>query len=64
MKAVALLSECPQCGEERLQHGHDPDELVRALLTGDAIEAYCMACNGRWEMSTAERADVARELNQ
>jgi hypothetical protein len=64
MQNVIILSECPKCGEHRLQHGHDPDELIQQLRTGAAIQAYCMACDERWDISTVERADLARALNE
>ena len=64
MQGVAILSECPKCGEDRIQHGHDEEELIEQLRTGAAIQAYCMACNERWEISTVERAEIARALNE
>ena len=64
MQAVAILSACPKCGEDRIQHGHDEDELIQQLRTGAAIEAYCMACDEHWNISTVERADITRALNK
>jgi hypothetical protein len=64
MQSVAISSECPKCGEDRMQHGHDQDELVQQLRTGAAIQAYCMACDEHWQMSTAERAAIALALNK
>lgn len=64
MQAVPILSECPKCGEDRLQHGHDQEELIQQLRTGAVIQAYCMACDERWDISTTERALIARALNK
>ena len=64
MQDIPISSECPKCGEERLQYGHDQEELLLMIRTGAAIEAYCMACDEHWEMSVEERADIARALNR
>jgi hypothetical protein len=64
MQGVAILSECPKCGEDRIQHGHDEEELIEQLETGAPIRAYCMACDEHWDIPTVERADIARALNK
>lgn len=64
MTDLRIASECPKCGEERIQYGHDDEELVQELRTGAAILAYCMACDEHWEISTEERAEIARALNK
>lgn len=63
IKDVPLSCECPNCGEDRLQYGYDREELLEMLRAGAAIQAYCSACDEHWEMSTEERADIARALN-
>lgn len=64
MKDIPISSECPKCGQERIQFGYDQDELVQALRTGGAIPAYCIACDEHWELSIEERADIARAVKR
>ena len=64
MKGAPISSECPKCGQERVQDGYQKDELVQMLRTGAAIQAYCSTCDHDWEMPPDERADVARALNK
>lgn len=64
MKKMALSAECPKCGHERAQEDYERDELVQLLRSGAPIEAYCGSCDEHWELSTEERADLARALNK
>ena len=57
-------SECPKCGNERVQPGYSSDELVELLREGSDIEAYCVSCDESWQISTEERADLSRALTR
>ncbi len=59
-----ITSECPNCGQERLQDGYERAELVQLLRSGAAIPGYCATCDEQWELSVEERADLARSLNE
>ncbi len=63
-KTAPFSSECPKCSHERAQPGYSPDELLELLEEGAVIEAYCMSCDEHWEVSTEERADLARSLSK
>ena len=64
MKKMSLSAECPKCGQDRRQEDYEPDELVQLLRTGAPIEAHCANCEEYWELSTEDRADLARALNK
>jgi len=64
MKKIPLSAECPKCGQERSQEDYERDELTQLLHTGAPIEAYCGSCDEHWELSTEERADLARALGR
>jgi hypothetical protein len=64
VKKIPVLAECPKCGQERAQEDYERDELAQLLHTGALIEAYCGSCDAHWELSTEERADLARVLNR
>ncbi len=64
MKKIPVSVECPKCGQERRQEDYDHEELAQLLRTGASIEAYCGNCDEHWELSTEERADLARALNK
>ena len=64
MSDLRITSECPNCGEERVQVGYEQSELIQLLRTGAMIDAYCMACDEHWELSVEERADITRLLNR
>ena len=55
-------SECPKCGQERVQGVLSTEELREMLDTGAEIDAYCISCDEHWLISTEERADIARGL--
>jgi hypothetical protein len=57
-------SECPKCGQERLQTGYTREELVALLAAGAELEAYCGSCDAYWPVSTEERADLERTLSR
>ncbi len=57
-----FASECPHCGQERMQPGYARDELRQLIRTGAEIEAHCMSCDEYWPVSVEERADLARVL--
>jgi hypothetical protein len=63
-KKIPVSAECPKCGQERSQEDYEPDELAQLLRSGATIEAYCGSCDERWELSTEERADLARALER
>jgi len=64
MKKISLSAQCPKCGQERRQEDCERDELVQLLRTGAPIEAHCASCEEHWELSTEDRADLARTLNK
>jgi transcription elongation factor Elf1 len=64
MKQLAVSAECPRCGQERSQDDIEREELAQLLRTGAPIEAYCGNCDQHWELSTEERADLARALHK
>jgi len=64
MKKIPASAECPKCGQERRQEEYEGDELSQLLATGAPIEAYCGSCDEHWELSTEERADLARALHK
>jgi hypothetical protein len=55
-------SECPKCGNDRMQPGYTRDELLELLREGSEIEAHCVSCDEHWHVSTDERADLLRAL--
>ena len=59
-----FTSECPNCGQERLQPGVPRDELIQLLRAGAELEAYCASCDEAWPVSVEERADLARALER
>ncbi len=64
MTKLSVSAECPKCGQERSQQDYEREELAQLLRTGAPIEAYCGSCDEHWELSTEERADLARALNK
>ncbi len=40
------------------------EELAELLDTGSDIEVMCLSCDATWEVSTEERADIARALER
>lgn len=58
-----LSSECPNCHQERAVT-YSREELAELLRTGSDIEVMCVSCDTSWELSTDERADVARALER
>ena len=62
--SVQMLSKCSKCGEADIHYEGSLDELVLRLRTGAPMQAHCMACDGRWELSGVERAEIARTLNK
>ena len=59
---TTFSSECPKCGNERMQTGYARDELAELLREGAEIEGYCVSCDEHWQISTEERADLVRAL--
>ena len=59
-----FTSECPNCGQERLQPSYSRDELVQLLRSGAEVEAHCSSCDEYWPISTEERADLDRTLSR
>jgi hypothetical protein len=57
-----FTSECPNCGQERVQPAYASDELIQLLRAGADIEAHCTSCDEYWPISTEERADLERTL--
>ena len=57
-------SECPNCGQERLQAALPHEELVQLLHAGAELEAYCGSCDETWSVSVEERADLTRALER
>jgi hypothetical protein len=57
-------SECPKCGNDRVQPGYSREELIELLREGSEIEAYCVGCDEHWQISTEERADLVRALSK
>ena len=57
-------SECPKCGNERMQPGYSREELIELLREGSEIDAYCVSCDEHWQVSTEERADLVRALSR
>jgi hypothetical protein len=39
-------------------------ELIQLLRTGGSIEAFCMDCDCRWDLSAEEHGILARALNK
>ena len=62
--SAPFSSECPNCGQERVQPGYARDELIQLLASGAEIEAYCSSCDEHWPLSTEERADLDRTLSR
>lgn len=63
MNTVLVSSRCPKCGRDCIQYGHNQEELVQRLRSGEAIRAYCAVCEVFWEISVKERAEIVRGLN-
>jgi len=61
-ESVPFLSRCRACGHPRLQVGYSRERLVRKLVAGVQIDAYCLACDCIWPITARERAWVARGL--
>ena len=61
-QSVQFSAECPRCGSERQQPALDAAELLALLDTGADVDAYCSSCDVTWNISTEERADLARTL--
>jgi len=59
-----VLSECPKCKQDRVQHGYRREELIESLRIGAPIRAYCASCDEEWALSTEELADLGRELTR
>lgn len=41
---IALVSECPRCGDERVQW-YTPGAVQRLLNGGHPVEGYCIMCD-------------------
>lgn len=62
--SAPFSSECPGCGQDRVQTGHDREELAELLSSGSNIEAYCVSCDRWWPISEEERADLSWSLTK
>jgi redox-regulated HSP33 family molecular chaperone len=58
-----ISSECPNCHQERAVT-YSREELAELLQTGSDIEVMCVSCDETWQVSTDERADIARALER
>lgn len=54
-KPVSFFSTCPVCGQQQLQLAYTRRALFSLLKTGNAIDAYCLACDVVWPVSARER---------
>jgi hypothetical protein len=54
-KPVRFLSKCPTCGQQKLQLAYTRRALLRLLETANIIDAYCLACDVVWPVSSEER---------
>jgi hypothetical protein len=59
---IAFLSTCPSCGHPRLQAGYTRGLLRRLIDIDHVIEAYCLACDALWPISTQERAVLCKAV--
>jgi hypothetical protein len=62
VESVPFLSRCPGCGQQRLQVGHSRDHLVRKLVAGMRVDAYCLPCDLVWPIGVRERGGIGRGL--
>jgi hypothetical protein len=62
MGDISFFSMCPACKHARLQNGYARAELVAALDTGRAIDAYCLMCDVVWPTDAQERFLIAARL--
>jgi len=60
--SVHFMSMCPTCRDLRYQEGFGSRTLVRLLSRNQPIEAYCVVCDGFWEIDPDERATLAKRL--
>jgi hypothetical protein len=57
--SFVFASTCPACGQQRLQQGHTPSDLIRLIEFHRIIDAYCLECDMVWPVSTEERLLIA-----
>ena len=58
-----FMQRCPKCGDEQLQDTYTYAELWTQLEMGDAIVAYCAACDEVWPVGRQARARIARQVD-
>lgn len=56
---TTLVSICPNCDRERLQHGYTRRVLFGLLKSHRKIDAYCIDCNVCWPISESERRTIS-----
>jgi ribosomal protein L32 len=59
---ITLVSTCPNCSRERLQHGYTRRVLFDLLKTRRKIDAYCIVCNVCWPITEGERREISRQM--
>lgn len=57
--SLGFMSTCPNCKEVRSQQIYGFRAVVRFLVDGLPIEAYCAVCNEFWPITANERAELA-----
>ena len=62
MSDFEFMSKCPSCKQDRVQYGYERVEITELLISGGTIDAQCILCGVHWQLSTAERDNLARSL--
>ncbi len=57
-----FASACPDCRQQRCQHGHTRRTLIRLIQSGQIIDAYCLSCDLVWPVSAEERVLIAQAI--
>jgi hypothetical protein len=60
--SIACASVCPRCGQQQSQRGYTRRALLNFFNSDYPIEAYCVACDEFWPISTDERICIAEAL--
>ena len=59
---LVFVSDCPSCGQHKLQHAYNRRALTKLIESRQIIDAYCLECDVVWPVTPEERALIACAL--
>ncbi len=61
-QTIEFASTCPSCKRKWPQYSFTVRALVRLLYAEYPIEAYCVACDEFWSISSEERTELCEAV--